>query len=439
MFLHALRPLLLAEQIVELISGLHCCEAAHIRTLSNKDAGDSDKFAAASLQREAGPYTRMLTVGTEQGLTVRLELQPKPDIESTATVNAIALLLSTVHEIERARAEREDRLTLWPIEDTPILTDHAVINGKMRELVTTARRVATTNISVLLTGESGTGKEIVARDIHTFSDRAEQPFVPFNCAAIPRDMLESQLFGHRRGAFTGADRDSPGVIRAARGGTLFLDEIGELSVDLQPKLLRFLESGEIWPLGETTPFTVNVRIIAATNAKLEQAVKSGRFREDLFYRLNVVPLWLPPLRERRDELPSLVHHFIARAATEYRKGNVRITEETMEHLLLAPWPGNIRQLQNELRRMIALADVDAVLTPAALSAEVAGAADEAAARQGHGVPAPVGKKLNATLARVEREMIQAALQEHQGRMDAAAKALGISRKGLYLKRQRLGL
>ena len=368
-----------------------------------------------------------------------LELLPKTDVESTATINAIALLLSTIHEIERARAEREEGLTLWPIEDVPVMNEHAVVNGKMRDLMTTARRVAATNISVLLTGESGTGKEILARAIHNFSDRAEKAFVPFNCAALPRDMLESQLFGHRRGAFTGADRDNPGVIRAAKGGTLFLDEIGELNIDLQPKLLRFLESGEICPLGETTPFRVNVRIVAATNAKLEQAVKNGRFREDLFYRLDVVRLQIPPLRERRDELPALVHQFLMQAAIEYRKGRVRIAENTMEHLLLAPWPGNIRQLQNEVRRMVALADANAVLTPDALSTEVAGAAKEAAARRDETIAPPLHAKLNPTLARIETEMIRAALLEHQGKMDAAAKALGISRKGLYLKRQRLGI
>ena len=321
------------------------------------------------------------------------------------------------------------------MEDVPVTDDHAVVNGKMREILNTARKVAATNIGVLLTGESGTGKEILARAIHTFSDRADRPFVPFNCAAVPRDMLESQLFGHRRGAFTGADRDNPGVIRAARGGTLFLDEIGELSPALQPKLLRFLESGEILPLGETTPSTVNVRIVAATNARLEDAVKAGRFREDLFYRLNVVRLQIPPLRERRDELPSLVQHFVSRAAVEFRKGQVRVAENTMERLLIAHWPGNIRQLQNEVRRMIALADVDAVLTPDALSPEIAG--EEAAANTAAFVP-PTGK-LNPALARLECEMIKAALQQHRGKMDAAARSLGISRKGLYLKRQRLGL
>lgn len=206
---------------------------------------------------------------------------------------------------------------------------------------------------------------------------------------------------------------------------------------LQPKLLRFLESGEICPLGETTPFTVNVRIVAATNTKLEEAVRAGRFREDLFYRLNVVRLHIPPLRERRDELPSLVHHFVTKAAIEFRKGQIRIAENTMEQLLLAQWPGNIRQLQNELRRMIALADADAVLTPAALSADIAGT-DAAVPASGGFVPAANGK-LNPTLASVERQMIKAALERHHGQTGAAAKSLGISRKGLYLKRQRLGL
>jgi DNA-binding NtrC family response regulator len=366
-------------------------------------------------------------------------ISPKDDVESIATLNAITLLLSTIHEIERGRAEREERLTLWPIEDVPIQNvGQAVINGRMRETMDLAKRVATTDAGVLITGESGTGKEILARAIHTYSHRADKPLVPFNCAAVPREMMESQLFGHRRGAFTGADRDNPGVIRAASGGTLFLDEIGELAVELQPKLLRFLESREICPLGETTPFSVDVRVIAATNANLEQAVKNGRFREDLFYRLHIVPLQIPPLRERRDEIPALVHHFVMRAAAEYRKGQIRVAENTMEQLLLFAWPGNVRQLQNELRRMVALAQPDAVLTPRALSPEIGSARAEP-------VPGPAGSagpraaKLSPTLARIERDMIKAALREHQGKLEATAKALGISRKGLYLKRQRLGL
>jgi transcriptional regulator with PAS, ATPase and Fis domain len=303
-----------------------------------------------------------------------------------------------------------------------------------------ARRVAGVNVNVLITGESGTGKEILARAIHRHSTRAAKPFVPFNCAAIPREMLESQLFGHRRGAFTGADRDNPGVIRAARDGTLFLDEIGELSPELQPKLLRFLESGEISPLGDPSPLTVDVRIVAATNSNLEQLVHAGRFREDLFYRLNVIRLQVPPLRERRDEIPALVHHFVARAAQEFKKSRIRVAQETMEHLIVYAWPGNVRQLNNELRRMVALADSDSVLTPSVLSKEILRATPRLTRANGEPeISVPLSEKLQPTLSRVEREMIKAALKTNAGKVDAAARALGISRKGLYLKRQRLGL
>jgi DNA-binding NtrC family response regulator len=351
-------------------------------------------------------------------------------------------MLAFVREVELARAEREASLTLWPADDFFPDSDHAVITGNMRELMTSARRVAQTSVSVLITGESGTGKEILARAIHAHSARAEKPFVPFNCTAVPRDLLESQLFGHRRGAFTSADRDHPGLIRSAKDGTLFLDEIGELGLDLQPKLLRFLESGEISPLGEATPFIVDVRIVAATNRDLEQLVREGRFREDLFYRLNVVRLTIPPLRERRDEIPSLVHHFLARAAAEFSKGRLQVAEETMEHLLLYGWPGNIRQLQNELRRMAALAERDSLLTPKALSNEIRRAIERSAARphaSGGEISVALTDKLMPTLSRIECEMIRIALRTHHGRVEAAAKALGISRKGLYLKRQRLGL
>jgi len=248
------------------------------------------------------------------------------------------------------------------------------------------------------------------------------------------------LFGHRRGAFTGADRDHPGVIRAAAGGTLFLDEIGEMGADLQPKLLRFLESGEICPLGESTPFTVDVRIVAATNANVEQAVKAGRFREDLFYRLNVVRLRIPPLRDRRDEIPALAHHFLSRAAEEFRKGQLRLAEETMEHLVLYPWPGNIRELNNEIRRMAALAEPETVLQPEDLVETIRAAVRAAAGSINPETDMVVRltDKLTPAVERIERAMIAAALEHHDS-VEAAARALGISRKGLYLKRQRLGL
>ncbi len=311
----------------------------------------------------------------------------------------------------------------------------------MRQQMNFARQIANAKVNVLILGESGTGKEILARAIHGFSARSAKPFIPFNCTAIPRDLLESQLFGHRRGAFTGADRDQLGLIRSARDGTLFLDEVGELGLDLQPKLLRFLESGEISPLGEPGPIHVDVRIVAATNANLEEAVRAGRFREDLFYRLNVVKLAIRPLRERRDEIPGFVNHFVARAGEEFQKGQLRVAEETMERLLLYRWPGNVRQLQNEIRRMVALAEPNSTLLPRAISDEILEALPNL--RQlpvnGSEIAVSLHDKLVPTLARIEREMIKAALAHHHGKAKFVAQALGISRKGLYLKRQRLGL
>jgi DNA-binding NtrC family response regulator len=435
------RPEFMAHELLDLLAQAGCVRRA-VALLGDPD-GEVETLATigdtgdAPLTAEAWP--RRLAIGSLRDRPVQLWLEPKEDLEAIATINAVALLLATVREIERARTEREQRLTLWPIDDTLLEDGQAVVGGRMRELMTYAKRIATTNVSVLITGESGTGKEILARAVHSYSDSAARPFIPFNCAAVPREMLESQLFGHRRGAFTSADRDNPGVIRTAQGGTLFLDEIGELSLDLQPKLLRFLESGEICPLGDSTPFIVNLRVVAATNSNLEQAVKNGRFREDLFYRLNVVRLEIPPLRERRDEIPALVHHFIAKAAAEYRKGHMRIAEDAMEQLLLFPWPGNIRQLHNELRRMVALAEPGAVLTPDVLSVEIANAKPVPVSRPGGAFRAALGEKLKPVLDRVELEMIKVALREHNGRVDDAARALGISRKGLYLKRQRLGL
>jgi DNA-binding NtrC family response regulator/tetratricopeptide (TPR) repeat protein len=440
LFLYAERSELVADAVAAILIGT--AAVVSLKVISVADNGTNRILREFKSPTTDSVGSGEQTIEIEAGLSesVKIVFRPREDCEAVAKVAAIKLLLQASKNVAFARTEREERLTLWPLEDLPMDDEQAVIGGSMREVMTFARRVAGTNVSVLITGESGTGKEILARAIHGYSPRAARPFIPFNCTAVPRELLESQLFGHRRGAFTGADRDQPGLIRAAREGTLFLDEIGELGLDLQPKLLRFLESGEINPLGEPGPLTVNVRIIAATNANLEELVHAGRFREDLFYRLNVVRLTIPPLRERRDEIPALVHHFVQRAATEFSKGRVRVAEETMEHLLLYPWPGNVRQLQNELRRLVALAEPDTVLEPDALSQQIRRGIPKAARAVGAGeIAVPLNDKLQPTISKIEREMIRVALRAHQGRVDAAAKALGISRKGLYLKRQRLGL
>jgi transcriptional regulator with PAS, ATPase and Fis domain len=435
------RPEIVARELVDLINSTGSVYA--IRATSGRQGDSEQTLASAGSVPEAlrSVDDRTFEIGSDNDGTIRLAVKPKNDVDSIATINAIRILLNAIDELKNARHEREQRATLWPVEELPIEGDSSVISGHMRELMTYARRIAKTKVNVLITGESGTGKEILARAIHNFSDRADKPFVPFNCTAIPRDLLESQLFGHRRGAFTGADRDHAGIIRAAREGTLFLDEIGELSLDLQPKLLRFLESGEIAPLGETGPLTIDVRIVAATNMNLEDAVHAGRFREDLFYRLNVVRLSLRPLRERRDEIPTFVSHFVAHAADEFKKGHLTVPEETMERLLLYRWPGNVRQLHNELRRIVALAEPNSTITPEAINEDILGALPifRRPGVNGSELSVSLRAKLLPTLSRIECEMIKAALKEHGGKVNAVAKALGISRKGLYLKRQRLGL
>jgi hydrogenase-4 transcriptional activator len=258
---------------------------------------------------------------------------------------------------------------------------------------------------------------------------------------VPRDLLESQLFGHRKGAFTGADAGFPGVIRSAAGGTLFLDEIGEIGPEMQPKLLRFLETHEIHPLGEPHPVKVDVRVIAATNASVEQLMADGRFRGDLFYRLNVMRLSLPPLRERREEIPPLVQHYVRKYADEQRKGQLTLPDDTLEYLLLFSWPGNVRQLANEVQRMVALAEPDGTLTPALLSPEIQASRRTIAATPAAEIEVRVAldQPLPVAVDMLEQVMVRRALDRTHGRVEEASRLLGISRKGLFLKRRRWGL
>ena len=311
------------------------------------------------------------------------------------------------------------------------------------DLVKTTRRVAASNVTVLISGETGVGKELFARALHQSSARSGRVFLPYNCTTVPRDMLDSQLFGYRRGAFTGAMEDSPGLIRSAAGGTLFLDEIGEMSAEAQPKLLRFLESGELIPLGESRPQLVDVRIVAATNADLDQLVADGKFHEDLYYRLNVIRLRVPPLRERREEVPLLVEHFLDRYSHELQKPIVRIADDTLEYLVLYRWPGNVRQLGNEIRRMVALAEPGAILMPEHLSTEIAASRRTIPSSERQLEPNEVVVRIDqpaaAAAEHLERALIKRALKVSHGNLEDAAKLLGYSRKGLYNKRLRFGL
>ena len=312
----------------------------------------------------------------------------------------------------------------------------------MRELRLTARRIAVGNLPVLITGETGAGKEVIAREVHEASPRAQKPFSVFVCSAVPRDMLESHLFGHRRGAFTGAIDNFPGIIRANEGGTLLLDEIGEVSLDQQVKLLRFLETGEVHPLGETRAVKVDVRIIAATNRPLETLIAEGRFREDLYYRLNVVRFLVPPLRERREEILPFFEHFLTRECSNAGRPVPALSDAAVEHLLLYRWPGNVRQLYNEVRRILSVLPAGTDITPEVLAAEIIEerrtAIAAAIAAEPHQVLIRTNQPLQAAIEDLERVMIGRALKQNRD-LEATAQSLDITRKGLFLKRQRLGL
>ena len=317
----------------------------------------------------------------------------------------------------------------------------------MTRLVEEVHKIRSSDVTVLVTGESGTGKELVARAIHALSSRRDRVFVPFNCTAVPKELSEGYLFGYRRGAFTGAVKDSDGVIRTAAGGTLFLDEIGDLPIDVQPKLLRFLQEGEIQPLGEQRPAKVDVRIIAATNTDLEEMVADGRFREDLYYRLNVIRLRVPPLRERRSEIPTIVNYYVNHYSAKFGRHDVQITPQAIDLLMVGEWPGNVRQLCNEIQRVVARSEDGAVINPEHLSPELrrmgapvtpTGTITSISGVGGASVTVPLQNvTLADALAEVERRMIGEALRKHNGNISRAARELGLTRRGLYLKLDRL--
>jgi hydrogenase-4 transcriptional activator len=312
----------------------------------------------------------------------------------------------------------------------------------MRSVLDQIRRIRSSDVTVLITGESGVGKELIARAIHHESARRTKTFLPFNCAAVPSDLVESRLFGHRRGAFTGASSDRTGIARAAEGGTLFLDEIGEVSLEIQPKLLRFLQDHEIQPLGEDRPITVDVRVVAATNRNLEDFVAERRFREDLYYRLNVIRVNLPPLRERREDIKPLAERFL-REVCEREKRNAALSPEAAERLENFAWPGNVRQLRNEIERAVAMVEDDGVVLPEHFSPEIAttlSAAPNRAVDIPDAIASAFGQEnLEAAVDAVERHFVSRALERYTGNVTHAARALGLSRQGLLLKKKRLGL
>jgi hydrogenase-4 transcriptional activator len=321
----------------------------------------------------------------------------------------------------------------------PLLPGFLSASAAMNRIMEQIQRMQGNDLNVLITGESGTGKELVARAIHVGSHRSAATFLPYNCTTTGRDLADSQLFGHKRGSFTGAVSDQPGLVRTAAGGTLFLDEIGDLPLDVQPKLLRFLEQQEIMPIGEAKPQKVDVRVLAATNADLEQRVAEGKFREDLYYRLSVIRILVPPLRERREEIPHLSTYFLREASERLGKPDIHLSSESLDAFSQYWWPGNVRQLKNEIQRAVALSAPGGIVEPSHLSPEIShtrlpSMSQPAVIRTSRSAP-----DLASAVEQVERDMIQTALDRAGGNISETARALGLTRRGLYLKLRRLGL
>jgi Nif-specific regulatory protein len=303
----------------------------------------------------------------------------------------------------------------------------------MQRVITHLDKVVDTRVTVLIEGETGTGKELIAAAVHYRSRRRDKLFVAQNCAALAESLLESELFGHKKGSFTGATDEKKGLFEIADGGTLFLDEITETPMSLQSKLLRALQEGEIRPVGATTPKHVNVRIVAATNRNLEDEVKAGRFREDLYYRLKVFPIRLPPLRERRDDIILIAQHFLERYAHEIGKPIGGFSQQTLELMTAYNWPGNVRELQNEVQRLVIQLDPGAFATPELLSPRI---------RQVEGLVTRAGAAkgtLKEMMDSVEKFFLIESLRDHGNNKTNAAKSLGITREGLHKKLRQFGI
>ncbi len=337
-------------------------------------------------------------------------------------IHEVKLLLKRC--IHVARLEREYRALQEEIADTSF---EGLLGGgpRMQAVFSAVRKVAASDVSVLVLGESGTGKEMTARAIHRLSSRRDAPFVPINCSAIPETLIESELFGHEKGSFTGAHVQRKGRIESAEGGTLFLDEIGEIPLPIQVKLLRFLQDQCIERVGGRQEISVNTRVVAATNADLKNNIITGSFREDLFYRLAVVQITLPPLRERDDDVVLLAKTFLRRYARENGRSGMTFGGDAIRALRVHEWPGNVRELQNRVKRAVVMSDGKRL---AAADLELADLHADAP-----------GTSLRAARERVERELVTQALHHNGGKISGAAAELGISRPTLYELMEKLGL
>jgi two-component system response regulator AtoC len=396
-------------------------------------SGGLDVLAAFTAKAPATPVILITAFGDVSGAMEAIQRGAYDYVSKPFNIEELRLTVARALERRRLIAEQKS----VPSEGKPPqLQDIVGKSAVMLDVYKLVARVAASTATVLVEGESGTGKELVARSIHTHSPRAGAPFLPVNCTALTESLLESELFGHARGAFTGAVGAKRGLFEAAHGGTLFLDEIGDMGPKMQAQLLRTLQDGEVRPVGGSESIRVDVRLVCATNKILEEEVKAGRFREDLYFRINVVTVQLPPLRDRPEDIPALVAHFLNKTARRERREAAAMSPEALRLLTAYGWPGNVRELENAIERAVAVAKGNVVL-PSDLPPEVGGSAAV-------GVPGGVSVADGGiiadrpTLGELERRYIQLVLAECAGNKKKAAEKLGIDRRTLYRALERGG-
>ncbi|HEY6871837.1 MAG TPA: sigma-54 dependent transcriptional regulator [Geobacteraceae bacterium] len=383
-------------------------------------------FQVLAAVKERSPRTPVMVITAFGAVETAVEAMKLGAYDYiTKPFNRDELRLTVRKALEMRGLAEENRRLKEELSERAEFKSIVGISRGMERVFAVVRKVADTEATVLITGESGTGKELVARAIHSLSTRRANPFVAINCAAIPRELLESELFGHVKGAFTGAVRDKAGKFQAADGGTLFLDEVGELPVDLQPKLLRALQEREVEPVGGASPRKLDVRVVAATNADLEEAIAAGTFREDLYYRLAVIPVHLPPLRDRPDDIPLLVRHFVAKHGAPA----VAFAPEALAAFAGYAWPGNVRELENTVERLLILRNSDAIGL-AELPDKIRGGGRD---RGGRVVNLPPE---GYSLEQLEREVVVEALERCDWNQAAAARFLRIPRHTLIYRMEK---
>ncbi|RIL02368.1 MAG: hypothetical protein DCC71_16445 [Proteobacteria bacterium] len=397
-------------------------------------ASGMDVLRAARQHQPETPVVMITAHGSEKIAVDAMKAGASDYVPKPFDNDEIRLVLRRA--LERTRLERENRW-LRDRVDREWRFENLIGSGPaMRRIFDTVRKVAETDLTVLVRGESGTGKELVAQALHQRSARRARPFVAVNCAAISRELVESELFGHEKGAFTGADARRQGRFESAHGGTIFLDEIGDMPPETQAKVLRVLQERKLERVGSSQPVEVDVRVVAATHRDLEREARAGRFREDLYYRLKVVEIELPPLREREGDLPALVHHFLEQLAQRMGRAPKPIAAEAMARLARHPWPGNVRELRNVVEQAAVLAEGDAIGSTDLRLPDEPGAA---AAEPG----APPRRSFSAAkreaVVEFERAYLLAALRANGGNVSRTAAAIGMVRQSLQLKIRELGL